>query len=48
MGNSLATNAAFWGKMIVDGVPIQYRAMLLENGVVNVGTLFPIIQKVVK
>jgi hypothetical protein len=40
MRGNLATNADVVGRLIVDGVEVEYRARLLPNGTVNVGTLF--------
>jgi filamentous hemagglutinin len=42
MRGNLATNADVVGRLIVDGVEVEYRARLLPNGTVNVGTLFPV------
>jgi RHS repeat-associated protein len=42
MRGSLATNADTVGRLKVDGVLVEYRARLLENGTVNVGSLFPV------
>lgn len=41
MRASLATNADVVGRLTVDGVTLEYRARLLADGTVNVGTLFP-------
>lgn len=30
------------GRLIVDGVLVEYRAQLRPNGTVNVGTIFPV------
>ena len=30
------------GRILINGVPVEYRARLLENGTVNVGTIFPL------
>ena len=42
MRGNLVTNADVVGRLEVDGVLVEYRARLLENGMVNVGTLFPV------
>ncbi|HQX64135.1 MAG TPA: hypothetical protein PK593_11820, partial [Thermomicrobiales bacterium] len=39
----LAVDAAVRGRMSIDGVLVEYRAMLLPNGTVNVGTIFPVV-----
>ncbi len=39
---SLGTNADFVGRLSVDGVLVEYRARLLTDGTVNIGTLFPV------
>jgi len=44
MRGNLATNADTVGRLKVDGVLVEYRARLLENGTVNVGTIFPVKQ----
>jgi hypothetical protein len=38
----LATNADVVGRLTVDGVKVEYRARLLPDGTINVGTLFPV------
>lgn len=42
MRGSMATNTDIIGRLTIDGVKVEYRARLLPNGVVNVGTLFPV------
>jgi RHS repeat-associated protein len=42
MRGSMATNADTVGRIAVGGVEVEYRARLLPNGTVNVGTLFPV------
>ncbi len=42
MRESLATNADTRGRLKVDGVLVEYRARLLEDGTVNIGTIFPV------
>ncbi|WP_253699905.1 beta strand repeat-containing protein [Cupriavidus pauculus] len=42
MRGNMAANADVVGRLIVDGVKVEYRARLLPNGTVNVGTLFPV------
>ncbi len=31
---------SFWGRILVDGVVIEYRAFTLADGTVNVGTYY--------
>jgi RHS repeat-associated protein len=43
--NALANASAsgpFWGRVVVQGVTIEYRAYTLANGTINVGTYYPI------
>lgn len=40
---NMAESALVSGRMTVDGVLVEYRAMLLPNGTVNVGTIFPVV-----
>ncbi|WP_405053894.1 RHS repeat-associated core domain-containing protein [Variovorax soli] len=42
MRGNLAADADVVGRLIVDGVELEYRARLLPSGTVNVGTLFPV------
>jgi hypothetical protein len=42
MRDVLGTNADFGGRFSVDSVTVEYRARLLLDGNVNVGTLFPV------
>lgn len=42
MRSNLATNADTVGRLKIDGVLVEYRVRLLENGTLNVGTLFPV------
>lgn len=37
-----AIGADFWGRFHVGGVLVAFRARLAENGLVNIGTLFPV------
>ena len=39
---NLATNVDFVGRIKVDGVLIEYRARLLKEGTLNIGTIFPV------
>jgi len=43
MRPNMVTEAAVRGRMTIDGVLIEYRARLLPNGTVNVGTIFPVV-----
>jgi hypothetical protein len=43
MRPNMAESALVSGRMTVDGVLVEYRAMLLPNGTVNVGTIFPVV-----
>jgi hypothetical protein len=43
MRPNMAAEAAVRGRMTIDGVLVEYRAMLLPNGSVNVGSIFPVI-----
>jgi hypothetical protein len=42
MQSSMVTNAPVSGRMTIDGILVEYRATLLPNGTVNVGTIFPV------
>lgn len=42
MRPNMAVGADVWGRIRVDGVLFEYRARLLQNGTVNVGTIFPV------
>ena len=39
---NMAVNADVRGRMIVDKITIEYRARLLPNGTVHVGSIFPV------
>lgn len=43
MRPNMAAEAAVRGRMTIDGVLVEYRAMLLPDGAVNVGTIFPVV-----
>jgi len=43
MRSNLVPEAAVRGRVLVDGVLVEYRAMPLPNGKVNVGTIFPVV-----
>jgi hypothetical protein len=40
--DNMAVNADVVGRIRVDGVLIEYPARLLEDGSVNIGTIFPV------
>jgi len=42
MRANMAVNADVGGRLVVDRATIEYRARLLPNGTVNVGTIFPV------
>lgn len=42
MRANMAVNADVGGRLVVDRVTIEYRARLLPNGTVNIGTIFPV------
>lgn len=42
MRGSMSSNADVVGRLHIDGVLVEYRARLLSNGSVNIGTLFPV------
>lgn len=42
MHGKLATNADVVGRLTVDGIKVEYRARLLPDGTISVGTLFPV------
>ncbi|GAA4345105.1 hypothetical protein GCM10023165_28840 [Variovorax defluvii] len=42
MRGNLAANADVVRRLTVDGVMVEYRARLQDNGTVNVGTVFPV------
>ncbi len=38
---SLASSTgSFWGRLVVAGIPIEYRAYTLQDGSINVGTYY--------
>lgn len=37
-----AASGSFWGRVVVNGTTIEYRAYTLANGTINVGTYYPI------
>lgn len=39
---NIATKADFWGRFEIDNITVEYRARLLEDGTINVGTVFPV------
>lgn len=39
---SVTPGAGFWGRVSVGGTTIEYRAMPLPGGTVNVGTYYPV------
>ena len=38
---STGTTGEFWGRVVVNGRTIEYRAYTLPNGAINVGTYYP-------
>ncbi|KAF0810948.1 RHS repeat-associated core domain [Alcanivorax sp. S71-1-4] len=42
MRQSLTPGAGFGGRMHIDGILIEYRAMPMPSGSVNIGTIFPV------
>jgi RHS repeat-associated protein len=44
MRKDMAVGADVRGRMTIDNKLIEYRAMLLEDGTVNVGTIFPVVK----
>lgn len=37
-----SASGPFWGRVVVNGTTIEYRAFTLANGTINVGTYYPI------
>jgi hypothetical protein len=37
-----ASKSNFWGRVVVDGVKLEYRAWTLDTGAVSVGTYYPV------
>lgn len=35
----------FWGRIVVDGVRLEYRAFTLPDGTISVGSVYPVLVK---
>jgi hypothetical protein len=42
LAGSAEIAGGFWGRLVVEGQTIEFRAYLLEAGKINVGTFYPI------
>lgn len=43
MRPNMVESAAVSGRMAIDGTLVEYRVMMLPNGTVSVGTIFPVV-----